>query len=90
MYKDKRKTFRNFINDTKVFDPRVMYRPNDPAFGVQPEIKLIIEHGLETLNLAEYVLGFQQYFYNKRFFFGDIKTLPAEDDNGNYVYDVVT
>jgi len=89
MYKDKRKTFRNFINDTKVFDPRVMYRPNDPAFGVQPEIKLIIEHGLETLNLAEYVLGFQQYFYNKRFFFGDIKTLPAEDDNGNYVYDVV-
>jgi len=89
MYKDKRKSYRNFVNDTSVFDPRVMYRPSDPAFGIQPEIRLIIEHGLETLNLAEYVLGFQQYFYNKRFFFGDIKTLPAEDEQGNYVYDVV-
>jgi len=89
MYRDKRKSYRNFVNDTSVFDPRVMYRPSDPAFGIQPEIRLIIEHGLETLNLAEYVLGFQQYFYNKRFFFGDIKTLPAEDEHRNYVYDVV-
>jgi hypothetical protein len=89
MYKDKRKSYRYFINDSSIFDPRVMYRPADPAFGIQSEIKLIIEHGLETLNLAEYVLGFQQYFYNKRFFFGDVKTLPAKDERGNYVYDVV-
>jgi hypothetical protein len=72
-----------------VFNPKVLYRPSDPAFGIQPEIRLIIEHGLETLNLAEYVLGFQKYFYNKRFFFGDIKTLPAEDEHRNYIYDVV-
>lgn len=89
MYKDKRKSYRNFINDTSVFNPKVLYRPSDPAFGIQPEIRLIIEHGLETLNLAEYVLGFQKYFYNKRFFFGDIKTLPAEDEHRNYIYDVV-
>jgi len=89
MYKDKRKSYRYFVNDTSIFDPRVMYRPADPAFGIQPDLKLIIEHGLETLNLAEYILGFQKYFYNKRFFFGDVKTLPAEDERGNHVYDVV-
>jgi hypothetical protein len=89
MYKDKRKSYRYFVNDTSIFDPRVMYRPADPAFGIQPDLKLIIEHGLETLNLAEYILGFQKYFYNKRFFFGDVKTLPAEDEKGNHVYDVV-
>ena len=89
MYRDKRRTYRDFITDTKIFSPKVLYRPNDPAFGLQQEIRLIIEHGLETLNLAEYVLGFQEYFYNKRFFFGDVKTLPAKDDDGNYVYDVV-
>jgi hypothetical protein len=89
MYKDKRKSYRYFVNDTSIFDPRVMYRPADPAFGIQSELKLIIEHGLETLNLAEYILGFQKYFYNKRFFFGDVKTLPAEDEKGNHVYDVV-
>jgi hypothetical protein len=89
MYRDKRKTYRNFINDSSIFNSSLLYRPEDPAFGIQSEIKLIIEHGLETLNLAEYVLGFQQYFYNKRFFFGDVKTLPANDEFGNYVYDLV-
>ncbi len=89
MYKEKRRTYRDFITDTSVFSPKVLYRPNDPAFGLQQEIRLIIEHGLETLNLAEYVLGFQEYFYNKRFYFGDVKTLPAKDDDGNYVYDIV-
>lgn len=89
LYRDKRRLFRDFITDTSVFNPKVLYRPNDPAFGLQQELRFIIEHGLETLNLAEYILGFQEYFYNKRFFFGDVKTLPANDEQGNYVYDIV-
>jgi hypothetical protein len=67
----------------------LLYRPNDPAFGLQPDIKMIIEYGIERLNLAEYVGGLQHYFYNKRFYFGKVKTLPAEDESGNYVYDIV-
>jgi hypothetical protein len=89
MYRDKRVSYRRFINDNSVFDPAVLYRPKDPAFGIQPEIKMVIEYGIERLNLAEYVIGMQNYFYNKRFFFGEVKTLQAEDEDGNYVYDLV-
>lgn len=89
MTRPKRRSYRDFINNSDVFDYKVLYRPSDPAFGLQKEIKMVIEHGLERLNLAEYVGGLQDYFYNKRFFFGDVKTVPAEDEHGNYVYDVV-
>jgi hypothetical protein len=89
MNRTKRRSFRDFINNSDIFDYRVLYRPSDAAFGLQQEIKMVIEYGIERLNLAEYVVGLQNYFYNKKFFFGDVKTLPAEDANGNYVYDIV-
>ena len=89
MNRDKRKSYRNFINSTNIFSQDVLYRPADPAFGLQKEIRMTIEYGLERLNLAEYVIGLQYYFYNKRFYFGAVKTLPAEDEQGNYVYDIV-
>ncbi len=89
MPRHRRKNYRDFINNREIFNPTVLYRPNDPAFGLQKDIKMVIEYGIERLNLAEYVIGLQNYFYNKRFYFGDIKTLPAEDDKGNHVYDLV-
>ncbi len=89
MNRDRRRSYRNFINSTNIFNDDVLYRPADPAFGLQKEIKMTIEYGLERLNLAEYIIGLQYYFYNKRFYFGAVKTLPAEDEAGNYVYDIV-
>ena len=89
MARNRRKTYRDFINNRDIFDSTVLYRPSDPAFGLQRDIRMTIEYGLERLNLAEYVIGLQNYFYNKRFYFGDVKTLPAEDDKGNHVYDLV-
>jgi hypothetical protein len=89
MARNRRKTYRDFINNRDIFDSTVLYRPSDPAFGLQRDIRMTIEYGLERLNLAEYVIGLQNYFYNKRFYFGNVKTLPAEDDKGNHVYDLV-
>jgi hypothetical protein len=89
MARNRRRTYRDFINNTDIFDSNVLYRPADPAFGIQREIKMVLEYGLERLNLAEYVTSLQNYFYNKRFYFGDIKTIPAEDENGTHVYDLV-
>lgn len=89
MNRDRRRSYRNFINSTNIFNNDILYRPADPAFGLQKEIKMVIEYGLERLNLAEYIFGLQYYFYNKRFYFGGVKTLPAEDTAGNHVYDIV-
>ena len=89
MNRSKRRSYRDFINNRDIFNPKVLYRPSDPAFGLQKDIRMTLEYGIERLNLAEYVIGLQNYFYNKRFYFGDIKMLPAEDENGNHVYDLV-
>jgi hypothetical protein len=89
MARQRRRSYRDFINNRDIFDPKVLYRPADPAFGLQKDIRMTLEYGIERLNLAEYVIGLQNYFYNKRFYFGDVKTLPAEDDTGNHVYDIV-
>ena len=89
MNRNKRRSYREFIYNTDIFNYKQLYRPSDPAFGLQTEIKMILEHGIQRLNLAEYVIGLQYYFYNKRFYFGDVKYLPAEDEHGNHVYDIV-
>lgn len=89
MARHRRKVYRDFINNRDIFDPRVLYRPADPAFGLQKDIRMTLEYGIERLNLAEYIIGLQNYFYNKRFYFGNIKSIPAEDAQGNYVYDFV-
>ena len=89
MSRGRRRSYRDFINNRDIFNPKVLYRPSDPAFGLQKDIRMTIEYGIERLNLAEYVIGLQNYFYNKRFYFGDVKTLPAEDANGQHVYDLV-
>lgn len=89
MYRSKRKSYRDFINDRDIFDVKDLYRSTDPAFGIQRDIKMVLEYGIQRLNLAEYVVGLQNYFYNKRFYFGDIKVIAAEDDKRNHVYDLV-
>lgn len=89
MNRDKRIDYRNFITSETLFAKDDIYRPYDPAFGIQYQIKLLIEAGIQKLDLADYVISLQQYFYNKRFYFGDIKSVPATDLAGNTLYELV-
>lgn len=89
MSKDKRVDYRNFITSETLFAKEDIYRPYDPSFGIQYQLKLLIEAGIQKLSLADYVISLQKYFYNKRFFFGDVKWVPATDRAGNTVYELV-
>jgi len=89
MSRDKRIQYSDFITDETLFDKTKIYRPYDPAFGIQYQIKLLIESGIQKLALADYVISLQQYFYNKKFYFGDVKSIPATDAAGNTIYELV-
>ena len=89
MSRQKRREYRNFILDDNLFDKKTLYRPNDPAFGLQSQIKMTLEFGIQRLNLADYVYKLQTYFYNKRFWFGDVKSVIAKDEDGKEVYEMV-
>jgi hypothetical protein len=86
---EKRIEYRDFIGNSFTFDPSLIYRYFDPNFGVQHDIKMVIDFGIEQLNLDQYAFALRQNFYRRTFYFGDVKTAIASDDAGNTIYEVV-
>jgi hypothetical protein len=84
-----RSRYENFINDTSVFDPGLIYRYYDANFGIQSELKMYLEYGIEEYKLEEYLKAMSSNFYKTRFYFGDLKVAVAQDSNRNTVYEVV-
>jgi hypothetical protein len=84
-----RDAFNTFITDQHVFDPNLLYRPYDPAFGAQSRIEFILEYGIEQLNLSDYVVAMQNYFSRRKLYFGNLKSAFALDDKGHRTYEVV-
>ena len=85
---EKRREWLNFINDHAIFDPDSIYQPGDSNFGVQSQLKMTVEFGVQQLNLADYTPALSQ-LYRRRVYFGDVKVAKAYDTDANYVYDVV-
>jgi Putative Ig domain len=86
---DKRRDYQDFTGNTFTFDPALIYRYYDPNFGVQHNIKMVLEFGIEQAKLSEYMPALAQNFYKQRVYFGKIKTAVAKDSTGNIVYEVV-
>lgn len=84
-----RNKFTSFINSSSIFVPEVLYRPEDPKFGVQTEMRMFLEFGIEKLNLDDYADALQTNFYRRRLAFGDLKVAIAKDSQGNHIYDAV-
>jgi hypothetical protein len=87
--REKRNSYRDFFADSLIFDPVLIYRPFDPEFGIQGQIKMLLETGIEKIDLDLYAEAMQQYFYRKRFYFGEVKSILAQDSNGNDVYEII-
>ena len=85
-----RTVFANFVNDINVFDPNVLYRPSDPNFGVQKELKSLVFAGIETKPIGEYTGAVALNHKRKQFMFGETKVAVAKDTETNEVlYEVV-
>jgi hypothetical protein len=85
-----RAIFADFINDTNIFDPNLIYRLGDSNFGIQKSLKMIIYGGIETLDAAKYIEAMGRNHKKKRFRFGSVKTAEAKLTGTNtVVYEVV-
>ena len=47
--------FNTFISNTEIFNPSYIYRPDDPNFGIQRKINMLIYSGIETKTIDHYV-----------------------------------
>lgn len=85
---EKRQYLTNFSNNLRDYCSSILYRPNDPEFGVQKNLKLLLEAGIESLTLDTWASAAAN-FYRKSFYFGEIKTILATDFNGNPYYEII-
>ena len=80
---------RNILNDTTIFPTSLLYRPDDPYFGVQKNLKFLFLAGLSASTAETFVNSIALNHYFKSINFGNIKTARAVDTNGNTSYEVV-
>lgn len=87
---EQREYFSSIINNSEIFDVTQVYRPNDPSFGIQRDLKSLVYAGIETKRLRDFVSASAKNHKKKNFFFGDIKTAVAKRPGTNeVVYEIV-
>lgn len=74
---EQRAFWQDFINDTTVFTPSSIYRPNDVNFGLQTKLSMMIYAGIETTDAAKYISAMGLNHKRKRFNFGNVKKATA-------------
>jgi len=87
---DQRSLWKDFINDTAIFTSSSIYRPNDPNFGVQTNLSMIIYAGIETSEAAAYIGAIGLNHKRKRFHFGSVKkAIAVKPGTNTQVYEVI-
>lgn len=85
-----RNIWNSFINDPDIFENNFIYRPSDPNFGIQKDLKMLVYAGIETKTAAEVVGITGRNHKPKRFKLGSIKTAIATVPyTSTIVYEVV-
>ena len=88
--KTQRRTVNQFLNDTTVFSPESLYRPSDPNFGVQKELRSLIFAGIEQKSISDYVSASVKGVKRKQYYFGNVKRAIAKNPGTDDVlYEVV-
>lgn len=82
---EKRRAFRNFVGNPQVFPPQDIYRPNDPSFGTQNNIRMLAYAGIERTDVARYVAAAAKNHKRKRYNLGELKRAEAKRPGTNEV-----
>lgn len=84
-----RAAWETFINNDSIFLPEIIYRADDPTFGIQKELRVFLEFGIERVNIGDYASALYQNLYERRLTFGNVKTAIAKDKQGKHIYDAI-
>jgi hypothetical protein len=85
-----RQIITNFLQNVNIFTPSLLYRADDPNFGLSNNVMYYHAYGLNAENIDTYVTALQLNHYWKDLLLGSIKTAQAIDPiTGNVIYEVV-
>jgi len=86
----KRQAYESIINNTNLFDSDIIYRPNDPAFGIQKNLRMLVYAGIETKTVNNYVAATSKNHKRKQYRLGQVKSAIAKTPGTqNIVYEVI-
>jgi hypothetical protein len=86
---DDRSLLDSLLQNPSIFSPELIYRADDPYFGVARRVVYNHAYGLTAATLDDYVASLELNHYWKNLVLGEIKTAQARDDDGNIIYEVV-
>ena len=79
----------NLLQDRNIFNRDVVYRPNDPNFGVATDVKYNHIYGLTASTVEAYAQALYLNHYWRRLILGPITTAQARNAAGEVVYEVI-
>jgi hypothetical protein len=86
---DDRDLLASLLQNPTIFTPSLIYRDDDPNFGVARNVVYNHAYGLTAATYDDYVASLNLNHYWKNLVLGEIKTARALDDTGNVIYEVV-
>ena len=85
-----RTQFQDIVRDSAVFPSSLIYRNEDPYFGIAKDLKALFLAGLNPNILSKYANATSTNHYAKRITLGRIKTAIASDSTTYDVADIAT
>ena len=86
---EQRNSYKNTVTNINNVPTALVYRPDDPYYGIQEDIKFLFLGGLSVSQASTLFSAIELNHYTKSVNFGLIKTARALDSNGNVEYEVV-
>jgi hypothetical protein len=86
---DDRDLIDSLLQNSDIFEPDLIYRSQDPNFGIANNVIYYHAYGLTSATLADYYSSLYENHYWKNLILGEIKTAQACDADGNVIYEVV-
>lgn len=79
----------NLIFNQSIIPVEVVYRSDDPNFGVAKNVTYVHAYGITASTIDDYAESLGLNHYWKNLILGSIKTAQATDTDGNVIYEVV-
>lgn len=84
-----RETISDLIQNQDLIPTELVYRADDPNFGVAKNVTYVHAYGLNAATFEDYVSSLVINHYWKNITLGEIRTAQALDADGNVLYEVV-
>ena len=86
---EQRQRLDNLLTDQQLFPSELLYKANDPWWGLAESLRFLFAPGLNPTQPAEYDTVLLNNHYNKKLLFDQLRTAVSVDYNLNVKYEVV-